>query len=259
MNDRQFRVVAAGQSGVQFVGGLKEPPLRLTEAANRLRVAVSSVDEAAQNQLAARYARQPAGLSTKRAKTVLLRRHLRPLAADGLELFAGLPGIEDTLRVPRSKDTPAAFLKAAERIRQVAVEHEQEYITGRAYSEDFLEQFDRAVQLLKTAAQADQGLARARYTKATQEVKEHIANVRRALDVLDTTMHAVYLDDRGTLKLWRKAIRVPARRGRPKKRKTDSSRGRIPEFEGAPLPHPSEPGLLWREEQERAQGASDSR
>jgi hypothetical protein len=219
MNDRQYRVVEAGESGIRFVGNLKEPPLRVTQAAKRLQLAVSSVDMASQNQLAAKNAQRPAAISPKHAKTVLLRKHLRPLAADGLEIFAGLPGMEDTLRVPRSKDTPAALLKAAERTRRVAVEHEDEYIAQRGYSDDFVEQFDRAVHVLRTAAEADQALMRRRYSNATAEVKERIANVRRALDVLDTTMHAVYLEDRRTLSLWRAAIRVPARRGRPKKRR----------------------------------------
>jgi hypothetical protein len=236
MNDRQYRVVEAGESGVRFVGGLKEPPLRLTEAADRLHVAVSSVHEASQEQIAAKNARAPAGASIQRAKTVLLRKHLHPIAADGLQLFAGLPGIEDALRVPRSKDTPAALLKAAERVRRVAVEHEQEFITQRKYDEDFLEQFDESVQALDLAVRLDKAAARARYTLTTREVKECIGNVRRALDVLDTTMRAVYLDDKKTLALWRHAIRVPARRGRPKKRKTGSRRARTPKFKGSTPP-----------------------
>jgi hypothetical protein len=213
--------------------------LRVTEAADRLQLAVSSVDEAALSQNAARNARAPAGASIKRAKAVLLRKHLHPIAADGLELFAGLPGIEDTLRVPRSKDAPAALLKVAERVRRVAVEHEQEFITQRKYGEDFLEQFDESVQALELALRLDRASARARYTQATREVKACIANVRRALDVLDTTMQAVYLDDKETLARWRHAIRVPARRGRPKKRRTGPKRA-------------------WREEQERAQSARES-
>jgi hypothetical protein len=163
--------------------------------------------------------------SVNRAKKILLRKHLDPIAADGLEIFVGLPGIEDSLRVPRIKDSPEKHLEAAKRIRRVADEHAEEFITERNYSEDFLEKFDAAVRDLDAAARVERGAARARYTRATEDVKEEIVRVRRAFDVLDTRILEAFLDDRSTLSLWRRSSRVPAKTGRPKKKKSATKWG----------------------------------
>lgn len=72
-------------------------------------------------QIVAKNNRRAPHLSLNRAKTILLRKHLDPIAADGVEMFAGLPGIEESLRLPRIKDVPEKHLAAAERVRQVVV------------------------------------------------------------------------------------------------------------------------------------------
>ena len=68
-------------------------------------------------------------------------------------------------------------------------------------------------------ARVEKGAARAKYTLATEDVKEEIAHVRRAFDVLDTRVLEAYLDDKTTLSHWRGSSRVPAKLGRPRKRK----------------------------------------
>jgi hypothetical protein len=221
MNDRQGRVIGAAKSGVVFVRGLKNPPPRVVAAAARLESAVDNVGAAELKQIGAKVRRKRPRYSVGRAKTILLRKHLDPIAADGLEMFAGIPGLQDSLRVPRIKDPPEQHLKAAERVRRIAEEHQQELIAQRDYSENFLDKFDAAVRDLEAAARVDRGAARAKYTRATELVADEIAALRRAFDALDTRMTEAYLDDPRTLALWRRASRVHAKTGRPKKRKSD--------------------------------------
>lgn len=227
MNNRQSRVTRGAEAAVTFVSTLKKPPSRITEAARRLEAAVGDVRAAELKQLGAKHSRGAPRYSVNRVKTILLRKHLDPIAADGLEIFAGLPGIEDSLRVPRIKDAPEQHLKAAERMRRVAEEHEQEFITERNYNENFLQKFDAAVRDLEAAARVDRSAGGAKYTRATEDVKEAIARVRRAFDVLDTRILEAYLDDDNILELWRQKRRVPAKTGRPRKRKPRAARANM--------------------------------
>ena len=235
MNNRQSRVITAAQSAVRFALHLKNPPSRVTEAAKRLAEAVRVARDVAVKQLAAMHSRQKPRYSVNRAKTILLRKHLDPIAADGLEMLSGLPGIEQSLQVPRIKDGPDKHLEAAKRVRRVAEEHEQEFINERNYNDNFLEKFQEAVRHLEAAARVDRGFARANYTLATKNMKEEIARVRRVFDTLDTRMLEAYLDDRPTLELWRKASRVPAKQGRPRKRKSDLKKGKRRKLRDWPL------------------------
>ena len=228
MNDRESRVIEGAKSGVRFARRLNDAPRRVTEAATRVETAVSFAKATLEKQRGAKSSRRAPRHSVNRAKTILLRKHLHPIAADGLVLFGGLPGIEESLRLPRIKDKPETHLKAAERVRRIAEEHEQEFITQRDYSENFLEKFDGAVQDLETALKVDAGWARAQYTRATRDMKSAITAVRQALDALDARMIESYLDDRDTLRQWRWESRVPAKLGRPKKRKTTRKRPEVP-------------------------------
>jgi hypothetical protein len=220
MNNRQSRLLAAAASAILFVQLLKKAPSRLIEAAKRLKDAMLAARAAEQQQFGAKHYRKIPRYSVTRAKTILLRKHLDPIAADGLVMFSGLPGIEDSLRVPRIKDAPEKHLEAAKRVHRVAEEHEQEFINERNYDENFLEKFQEAVVDLEAAARVERGFGRGKYTRATEDVKDAITRVRRAFDVLDTRMLEAYLDDRGTLAQWRRASRVPAKTGRPKQRKS---------------------------------------
>jgi hypothetical protein len=222
MNNRQERVIAAARKSVGWVRDLKNAPVRVTEAAERLEVALDEASDARQAQIDARNYRKAPILSITAAKTILVKKHLHPIATDGLELFAGLPGIEETLRIPRIKDGPDAHLKAADRVRRVAEEHEQEFINARNYRENFLELFDEAVGDLQAAARVDRGLARAEYSRATMDVKNELTRVRRAFDALDARIIEAYLEDSTLLETWRQVSRVKAKTGRPRKRKSQA-------------------------------------
>jgi hypothetical protein len=219
MNNRQERVTVAARSAVGWVRDLEKAPKRVTQAAERLREALDAASATRAKQRHAKDSRRAPRYSISEAKTILLKKHLHPIAADGLVMFAGFPGIEETLKIPRIKDAPDAHLKAAERVRRVAEEHEEEYINGRDYSDNFLEQFDKAVRDLESAARVDKGSARAKYTRATDDMKDQIAAVRRAFDALDTRMVEAYMGDRLILETWRKVSRVKAKTGRPRKKK----------------------------------------
>jgi len=220
MNDRQYRLLHAAKSGVDFASNLKHASSRITEAAERLKAAVRVALAADVEQLSARKTLGAPRITVDRAKTILLRKHLDPIAADGLEMFAGLPGIVQDLKLPRIKDASELHLEAAKRVRRLVVEHESEFISKRNYTRNFIERFDAAVDALEAAARVERGAARARYSRTTRDVKEKIASVRRAFDVLDTRIREALLDDADNFKLWRRASRVPAKTGRPRKRKS---------------------------------------
>src|SRR5689334_7094722 len=145
MNNRQSRLLAAAESAIAFVLGLKNAPSRVIDAAKRLKEAVRAARASEEKQFSAKVARRITRYSITRAKTVLLRKHLGPFAADGLEMYAGLPAIEESLQLPRIKDRPEKHVEAAKRVRRIAEEHAQEFINERSYNDDFLEKFHEAV------------------------------------------------------------------------------------------------------------------
>jgi DNA primase len=219
VNIRQGLVIAGAKHAVSFALRLKKRPVRVTDAVTRLEEALEAANAAEAKQRLAKNSRKAPRYSVSRAKTILVRKHLDPIVADGLDMFAGLPGLADSLKLPRIKDAPEKHLEAAKRVRRVAEEHEQELITERQYDENFLESFDRAVETLEAAARVERGAARASYSRATDGMEEAITRLRRAFDALDAKIRAAYLDDPETLSLWRRASRVPAKTGRQKKRK----------------------------------------
>lgn len=220
MNTRQGLLIAGAKSACNYALDIEGAPVRVTEAAKRLEEALERALEVLQKQTSAKNSRQAPRYSVTRAKTILLRKHLDPIAADGLDMLAGLPGIADSLKLPRIKDAPEKHLEAAKRVRRVAADHEEEFINMYNYEKNFLESFDEAVRTLEAAARVERGSARAKYSRATADMKEAIARVRRVFDALDARMREAYLDDRERLKLWRTFSRVPAKTGRPTKRQS---------------------------------------
>lgn len=72
--------------------------MRVTKAAERLQVAVEHARTAHGAQIAARNARKAPTYSVTTARMIFVKTHLQPIAADGIVLLAGLPGIKETLR-----------------------------------------------------------------------------------------------------------------------------------------------------------------
>lgn len=233
MNSVQERVVRAGQSALDFALELRAAPSRVTSAVERLRLAVEAAQRTGVSQGAARIGRGTPGQSVVRAKSNLLRQHLRPIAADALELFAGLPGLRESLRLARLKAPAARHLDAAKRVRRVAEEHAEELIEERDYPPDFLKRFDAAVANLEAAAGSARGSAQREYSRLTAELEKQISAIRQALDSLGARIAESYGDERAVLETWRRARRIPAKRGRPKKKREPSPKER-PEAPAAP-------------------------
>jgi hypothetical protein len=198
---------------------LKPEHPRVIAAAERLEAAVTAARAAASKQQSARVARGLPQNSAERARKILFHKHLVPIATDGLELLAGTEGIEAELQLPRLKAPPEEHVRAARRVRAVAEGCERMYIESRDYEPNFLEQFDLAVGDLERAMTAGTGVARADYSTTTLEVKEAVEEVRRRFDSLHARMNEALFDDRALLREWRKCSRIPAKIGRPKKRK----------------------------------------
>src|SRR4051812_16658045 len=93
MNNKQSRLTDAAHTAIIFVLQLRNVSARLVEAAERLREALRVARSAEMKQLRAKNSRTVPRYSVTRAKTILVRKHLHPIAADALEMLAGLPGI----------------------------------------------------------------------------------------------------------------------------------------------------------------------
>lgn len=222
MNNRQERLCRAAESGVTSARQLKPDQPRVTAAAQRLEAAVEAALTASGKQLAARDSRAMPENAAKRAKTLLFQKHLVPIATDGLELLAGVEDVEavrTALKLPWLKAPAADHLLAAQRVRDVASRYERMFVGSRDYEPDFLVQLDRAVSDLHRAASEGNAAARADYSAATREVKEAVDEVQRCFDALDARVKEACFGDRAALREWRKRSRIPAKVGRPKKRK----------------------------------------
>lgn len=216
MNNRQEPLLRAANAAIARATHFAEDHPRIAEAVARLRSAVTAADSAGVAQTLARQSRKSPRYSLSRAKKILFEKHLNPIAADGREMFRGMPGIRETLRLPPIKAKPERHLEAARRIRRIAEEHEREFIDERKYAGDFLARFDAALEDLEAAARADRGAGRQKYTHTTAEVKLAIDAVRDTLDSLDAHVRGEFMDDPVTLGLWRhSARRNPPKTGRP--------------------------------------------
>jgi hypothetical protein len=234
MNNRQDRVCRAASKAVTCARDLKPRHSRVSAAADRLEASVEAARAASAKQLVARKARGQPRHSVKRAKAVLFHVHLVPIATDGLELLAGMPGIEEELNLPRLKAPAEEHLRAAKRVRRVAMEHNALFVESRDYDATFLERFDEAVRDLGQAESAGTGAGRAAYTAATREVQEAVEEVQRCFDSLNARMNEVCFGDREALAEWRRQSRIPGKIGRPKKRKSKGKSGDEADGDEAP-------------------------
>lgn len=219
MNNRQDRLCRAAEAGVACARSMKPDQPRVTSAANRVEASVTAARAASDKQLAARDARAQPRHSANRAKAILFHKHLVPIATDGLELLAGMPGIAEDLALPRLKAPITDHLRAVKRVRRVAAAHKALFVESRDYEPNFLERLDDAVRDLKRAESAGSGAARAAYTLATRDVRVAVEEVQRCFDSLDARMNEVCFGERQLLAEWRKRRRIPGKIGRPKKRK----------------------------------------
>src|SRR5436305_15133922 len=88
MNNRQSRLTAAARNSVGWVLNFKKATPRVTQAAKRLQEALDAASAAEAKQRHAKGSRKAPRYSISEAKTILLKKHLHPIAADGLEMFA---------------------------------------------------------------------------------------------------------------------------------------------------------------------------
>ena len=186
-------------------------PLRadLERLANALR-------EARSTQLSATAVVGPDG-GVGRLKLQLRQRHLLPIARRAKLLLKGYPGIEESLRVPHARADVKTHLDATKRIVKAIRPHAPAF-HAVGFQKSFLSDCEQLARTL-AARHASPDTARNRRAIATRSIPETIREAREIIAVIDAHINAEFADDRSLLTQWRAGKRVPARMGRPPRRK----------------------------------------
>jgi hypothetical protein len=157
------------------------------------------------------------GKTLKYMRECLRKDHLDPLSSDGKVLLEGEPGIEDSLRLPKSGIKDAELIKAARRIIK-NIEPFQETFVAEGYDRDFLEKAEKAVDELERAS-SQPPVNVSRRSRATSELPAVIRRGRGLLGSINRLVVADLRTDAAALSLWKQTYRLPGIIGRPKKKK----------------------------------------
>ena len=223
MTSKQRRILASIENAWHFLHarGFKSARIReLTKELGDVR-----------DRIGALTATQMADLSRKSSfevveslHTDLRTIHLLPLSRDGKRLLKGLPGIADSLRVPHMRSTADELLDAAERIFDNIEPHAATFRKS-GYPRSFLADGRRAAKALRTAAKKYEAEPPPRFSPATIPLKDMLAEGRAIIDAVDSHVAAEFRHDRGNLRIWRTAKRIPRHVGRPKRRRPRDDSG----------------------------------
>ena len=186
----------------------------LLAAYEELETACESLGQAAVRQVNANPAAYGRGLKNLRRELRVV--HLLRIRKRGRVLLKGLPGIDESLRVPHDRAPNDKLIAAAKRIADAVRPHAKVFHRAM-FSKDFIKRMERAADALAKAAEAPPEVRSAR-PLATKELKKAISDARLVVDSLDGLMAAHYSPRSPELSTWRKAKRVGARVGRPRKR-----------------------------------------
>jgi hypothetical protein len=159
------------------------------------------------------------GSSVAQLKLRLRKKHLLPITRRAKLLLKGYPGIGETLRVPHKRADVEAHIVATRRIVKALRPHTGEFVAA-GLRKDFLIECERAARALKER-HANPDTARSRRSRATQTLPEALREAREIIAAIDAHVNAELSDDVTLMAVWDASKRVPARLGRPPKRRGD--------------------------------------
>lgn len=214
MNSRQVLVVRSIDNARAVFGSLRVTAPELLAAYVELEAACDSLREATQRQFNAHPDARGRGLRNLRRELRVV--HLLRIRKRGRVLLKGLPGIDESLRVPHDRAPNDDLIAAAKRIADAVRPHAKAFHRAK-FARDFIKRMERAADTLAKAAGAPPD-ARSDRPLATKKLKDAIKDARLVVDSLDGLMAAHYPPRSPELRTWRKAKRVGARIGRPRKR-----------------------------------------
>ena len=220
MNSRQERVVRSIDNARQVFGRLGVKAPELLAAHEELEAACDSLREATVQQFNAHPGVHGRGLRNLRRELRVV--HLLRIRKRGRVLLKGLPGIDDSLRVPHDRAPNDDLIAAAKRIADAVRPYAKAFHRAK-FAKDFIKRMERAADALAKAADAPPD-PRSDRPLATKKLKDAIKDARLVVDSLDGLMAAHYAPRSPELRTWRKAKRVGARIGRPRKRTTERTK-----------------------------------
>jgi hypothetical protein len=146
-----------------------------------------------------------------------LRRKLLRVSRNGALVLEGMPGVEDDLRVPHANAKTADLIDAATRIAKNARPHAATLVRA-GLPKNFIKQIEISAGALATRT-ASTDTVISRRSRATRSLPDALRHGRRVIMAIDASVKSELAGNRSALRHWDDAKRIPARMGRPKKKR----------------------------------------
>ena len=217
MNNRQVRVMRSIQAAVQWLDSSTYRSKRIESLHRELAAAFATIHDLQHRQSSESGMVAHEGGQAQRARRELRIKHLGPIVHRGRLLLKGLPGIEESLRMPHLRASNAEWAKATKRILKAVRPHAKAF-RDAGFDKDFIAQAERTAKpLTPSGDRTDTALnRRAHLTHSIPAALRHGRDIVRAIE----RVLAAEVTDAALLESWRATTRVGARLGRPRKRRT---------------------------------------
>ncbi len=207
MEKQQFHVGQSLRQVQQFltVHGAAVPSAVASAAKKELDTAVAALDQSATEQ--GGLTRRVRGEVQRRTQLecTLLRKYVTPLAKFARASLRGAP--EFAALTPSAKALERERLVRTAQAMAAAADPHQARLAEAAFPADFLEQLRAAATAVQQSL--DAGITgRVRRTGVTKEIREALANGRRAVATLDALVLHAIVGDEALEREWRAAKRV---------------------------------------------------
>jgi hypothetical protein len=153
-------------------------------------------------------------IAAKNLRVALRKQHINSMNADGLLYLDGVPGIEDTLRLPPTRVSDQKLVDAAKRIidgvrpyRDTFIEHD--------WTPDFIARAERAVEALEKNMKHP-GANANRASRARASLPAALRKGRKLIKAITRLVQDELANDVGAQRMWMLAKRIPKTMGRPK-------------------------------------------
>lgn len=220
MNNRQVRVMRSIEGALQWLDSSKYRSKRIESLRRELAAAFATVHDLHDRQAGESGLVAYEGGNARRARQALRVKHLGPIVHRGRLLLKGLPGIEESLRMPHVRASNAEWARATKRILKAVRPHAKAF-RDAGFDKDFIAQAERTAKALAGRGNGTETALgrRSHLTHAIPAALRHGRDIVRAID----RVLAAEVTDAAVLVAWHTSTRVGARIGRPRKRRTASS------------------------------------
>ena len=223
MNSRQQRLLHSIGSVATLLDDRAFHTRTISPLRGELKIVLKSIRDLAIDQDVSHRSMGSDRASVTSLKTQLRTKHLIPLTRRAKLVLKGYPGIEESLRLPHARADVKSHAEASKRILRALRPHAPALVDA-GFSKTVLADCDRVAKAM-AQRHADPDTFRNRRSVATRSIPDAIRHAREIVDVIDSHVNAELADERALISRWRQAKRVPARMGRPRKRKEAAGGG----------------------------------